>query len=130
MGASRTVQEGRLFAQVGPPRGETLPMTRAASGQTLPRAQILTERAFASLERFLHIEAVSGVVLLAAAAIALIWANSALSDSYHHLWHVSLSVGLGEYVFDRPLHFWINDALMTVFFLVVGMEIRRVSTAE
>ncbi|MGL4260042.1 MAG: Na+/H+ antiporter NhaA, partial [Afipia sp.] len=47
--------------------------------------------AFASLERFLHIEAVSGVVLLAAAAIALIWANSALSDSYHHLWHVSLS---------------------------------------
>src|SRR5690606_30004498 len=86
---------------------------------------ILTERAFASLERFLHIEAVSGVVLLAAAAIALIWANSALSDSYHHLWHVSLSVGLGEFVFDRPLHFWINDALMTVFFLVVGMEIRR-----
>ncbi len=100
-------------------------MNRSASGQKLPRAQILTERAFASLERFLHIEAVSGIVLLAAAAIALVWANSSLSESYHHLWHVSLSIGLGEFVFDRPLHFWINDALMTVFFLVVGMEIRR-----
>jgi len=91
----------------------------------LPRAQLLAERAFATLERFLHIEAVSGIVLLAAAAIALIWANSSLSHSYHALWHTPLSFGLGGYVFSQPLHFWINDALMTIFFLVVGMEIRR-----
>ncbi|CAK7257481.1 Na+:H+ antiporter, NhaA family [Shinella sp. WSC3-e] len=100
-------------------------MKRTTPAQKRPRAQILTERALASLERFLHIEAVSGAVLLVAAAVALIWANSPLSESYHHLWHMSLSVGVGELVFDRPLHFWINDALMTVFFLVVGMEIRR-----
>src|SRR3546814_17254234 len=69
--------------------------------------------------------AVGGAVLLAAAAIALAWANSAFSHSYHALWHTPLSFRLGSYEFAQPLHFWINDALMTVFFLVVGMEIRR-----
>ena len=96
-----------------------------SASRDLPRAQLLAERAFATLERFLHIEAVSGIVLLAAAAIALIWANSAFAHSYHDLWHTPLSLGLGSYVFAQPLHFWINDALMTIFFLVVGMEIRR-----
>lgn len=102
-----------------------MPMNRLTPGRKRPRAQILAERAFATLERFLHVEAVSGIVLLVAAAIALVWANSPLAESYHHLWHVSFSVGLGEFKFDRPLHFWINDALMTVFFLIVGMEIRQ-----
>ena len=98
---------------------------RPPAGQTLPRAQILTDRAFAALSRFLHIEAVSGVVLLLAAAIALIWANSPASASYHALWHAPLTLGIGPYVSVQSLHFWINDALMAVFFLVVGMEIRR-----
>ena len=93
--------------------------------QDLPRVQLLAERAFATLERFLHIEALSGVVLLIAAAIALLWANSPLADSYHALWHAPVSFGVGSFVFSQTLHFWINDALMTIFFLVVGMEIRR-----
>ncbi|CAM4408271.1 MAG: Na(+)/H(+) antiporter NhaA [Legionella sp.] len=92
--------------------------------RNLPRAQALAERAFASIERFLHIEAVSGIVLLIAAAIALIWANSPLVDSYNNVWHAPFSIGLGRFEFSRSLHFWINDALMTFFFLVVGMEIR------
>ncbi|MCW5620571.1 MAG: Na+/H+ antiporter NhaA [Burkholderiales bacterium] len=100
-------------------------MNRHSSRQHLPRAQILAERAFSTLERFLHVEAVSGIVLVVAAAIALIWANSPAAESYHALWHMPLSVGLGSFTFSRSLHFWINDALMTVFFLVVGMEIRR-----
>lgn len=93
--------------------------------QDLPRAQLLAERAFATLERFLHIEAASGVVLLIAAAAALIWANSSFAHSYHALWHLPLSIGIGGWTYSQSLHFWINDALMTVFFLVVGMEIRR-----
>jgi len=97
----------------------------SSAPRNLPRAQLLAERAFATLERFLHIEAVSGIVLLAAAAVALVWANSAFSHSYHAVWHTPLSFRLGSYEFAQPLHFWINDALMTVFFLVVGMEIRR-----
>lgn len=93
--------------------------------RNLPRAQVLAGRAFASIERFLHIEAVSGVVLLVAAAVALIWANSSFAESYNTLWHAPFSIGLGQFEFSRSLHFWINDALMTFFFLVVGMEIRR-----
>jgi Na+:H+ antiporter, NhaA family len=91
----------------------------------IPRAQVLAERAFATLQCFLHVEAVGGVVLLVAAATALIWANSPLANSYHALWHMPLSVGIGELVLSKSLHFWINDGLMTVFFLVVGMEVRR-----
>lgn len=100
-------------------------MHRPTSWQNLPRTLLLAERAFASLQRFLRIEAASGIVLLIAAAAALIWANSPAADSYHALWHLPVSIGIGSYVFSQSLHFWINDALMTVFFLVVGMEIRR-----
>jgi len=100
-------------------------MDHRLSPEDLPRAQFLAERAFTTLQRFLHVEAVSGGVLLIAAAASLIWANSPFAHGYHALWHLPLSIGLGEFVFSRSLHFWINDALMTVFFLVVGMEIRR-----
>jgi Na+:H+ antiporter, NhaA family len=100
-------------------------VSRHPSRGTLPPVQVAAEKFFSVLERFLHVEAVSGVVLLIAAAAALIWANSPAAASYGHLWHTPLTIGLGDYVFSRPLHFWINDALMTVFFLVVGMEIRR-----
>ncbi|MCO7535686.1 MULTISPECIES: Na+/H+ antiporter NhaA [Pseudomonas] len=91
----------------------------------LSRAQELAERAFANLERFLHIEAVSGIVLLVAAIAALIWANSPAAESYDALWHTPLTIGVGSLIYSQSLHFWINDGLMTIFFLVVGMEIRR-----
>jgi len=91
----------------------------------LPRAQKVTERALNALESFLHIEAVSGIVLLLAAAAALVWANSPFAEGYQHLWHTPLGVSFGDFQISHSLHFWINDALMTVFFLVVGMEVRR-----
>ena len=91
----------------------------------VPRAQALAERAFGALERFLHIEAVSGIVLLGAAVVALVWANSPWAVHYEALWHTPLSIGVGNWEFSKSLHFWINDVLMAVFFLVVGMEIRR-----
>src|SRR5690554_652025 len=100
-------------------------MTHRQSGQDLPRAQLLAQRAFATVERFMHIEASSGIILLVAAIIALAWANSPYAPSYFTLWHTHLSIGLGSLSFSQPLHFWINDALMTVFFLVVGMEVKR-----
>ncbi|MET0659920.1 MAG: Na+/H+ antiporter NhaA [Steroidobacteraceae bacterium] len=76
------------------------------------------------LEKFLHVEAASGVVLLAAAVAALIWANSPWADSYEALWHARWSLQLGSLVISESLHFIINDVLMTMFFLVVGLEIR------
>ncbi len=82
-------------------------------------------RAALALARFLHVEAAGGIALLAAAALALLWANSPAAGGYHALWHLPLTLGIGEWVHVQSLHFWINDGLMTVFFLVVGMEIRR-----
>ena len=75
--------------------------------------------------RFLSVEALSGVVLLAAAALALGWANSPLADGYVALWHLELGLGVARYLPAHDLHFWVNDGLMTLFFLVVGLEIRR-----
>jgi NhaA family Na+:H+ antiporter len=75
--------------------------------------------------RFISVEAMSGVVLLAAAAIALAWANSPWASAYETLWHLKLGLGAAEFRSARDLHFWVNDGLMSVFFLVVGLEIRR-----
>lgn len=89
------------------------------------RPSSVTSRMFDAVERFLHIEAVSGIVLLLAAAAALLWANLPAGESYQHFWHAPLTFGAGAWIVTQPLHFWINDGLMTVFFLVVGLEIRR-----
>jgi Na+:H+ antiporter, NhaA family len=75
--------------------------------------------------RFISVEAVSGIVLLLAAAVALLWANSPWAPAYVALWHLPLGFGVGRYLPAHDLHFWVNDGLMTVFFLVVGLEIRR-----
>ena len=104
---------------VGPPRGARAPVNVQLPGQDLP------SKALAALQQFLHVEAVSGVILLVAAAAALLWANSPFAQSYHDLWNILIPLRLDEFAFVRPLHFWINDALMIVFFLVIGMEIRR-----
>ena len=74
---------------------------------------------------FLHTEAAGGIVLLAATAVALLWANSPFQDSYTELWHTHLSISLGDHTLDMDLQEWVNDGLMTVFFFVVGLEIKR-----
>jgi Na+:H+ antiporter, NhaA family len=88
-------------------------------------ARRLARRAIAPVERFLAIEAASGILLLAAAGIALAWANSPWQESYRTLWHAPFGVRLSSFSFERDLHFWINDGVMTLFFFVVGLEIRR-----
>ncbi len=92
---------------------------------SIPRPQVLTEKALAAFERFSHIEAVSGIALLIAAIVALVWANSSFAESYEHLWHTQITIGYGEASVSRSLHFLVNDGLMTIFFLVVGAEIRQ-----
>ncbi|MCP3443347.1 Na+/H+ antiporter NhaA [Bradyrhizobium sp. CCGUVB14] len=91
----------------------------------LPKSPFFVARALNTLQHFLHVEAVSGIVLLVAVAAALLWANSSFAHWYHDIWNQPVTLRLGDFAFVRSLHFWINDALMTVFFLVVGMEIRR-----
>ncbi len=77
------------------------------------------------LKRFLKIEAASGLVLLFAAAIALIAANTKLSDFYSYFWNLTLSLKIGDWGLSYPLWYWVNDGLMTVFFFLVGLEIKR-----
>jgi NhaA family Na+:H+ antiporter len=77
------------------------------------------------LERFLHIEAASGILLVLIAGVSLTWANSSWRESYYSLWHTPLGVRIGGFAFERSLEWVVNDGLMVIFFFVVGMEIRR-----
>jgi NhaA family Na+:H+ antiporter len=79
------------------------------------------------LQRVLRHEASGGIVMLVAAAVALVWANSPWSASYTELWATPLRVELGELIHldHLSLQTWVNDALMAVFFLLVGVEIKR-----
>ncbi|SEK14271.1 sodium/proton antiporter, NhaA family [Paraburkholderia tropica] len=102
-----------------------MPMRLNDFSRPLTHPRRIAKQAFTALEHFLHVEAASGIILLIAAAIALIWANSPFAGSYHELLESPLTLGAGGFLFSKSVHFWINDGLMTVFFLVVGMEIRR-----
>jgi NhaA family Na+:H+ antiporter len=62
---------------------------------------------------------------MVAAIVALAWANSPWRTLYAELWQTPIGLRVGSLLFERDLHFWINDGLMTVFFFVVGLEIRR-----
>jgi NhaA family Na+:H+ antiporter len=88
------------------------PVRRAAAALTAP------------IQRILAIEAASGIVLFVATLAALTWANL-WPGSYAELWHTPIGGRIGPLSYEQPLHFWVNDGLMTVFFFVVGLEIRR-----
>jgi NhaA family Na+:H+ antiporter len=75
--------------------------------------------------RFLAIEAASGILLLAATVIALIWANSPWKDSYASFLNAEIILDAGPVGFQLTLHEFVNDALMAFFFFVVGLEIKR-----
>jgi len=70
-------------------------------------------------------ESSGGILLLACAVVALFLANSPWKQPYTASWHIPLSVGLGDCLLSKELHFWVNDALMALFFFVVGLEIKR-----
>ncbi|MBC6993040.1 Na+/H+ antiporter NhaA [Neolewinella lacunae] len=75
--------------------------------------------------RFINNSTTSGILLFASAAVALILANSPLQEAYHHFWEHTFSIGYDDYVISKSLHHWINDGLMSVFFFVIGLELKR-----
>jgi NhaA family Na+:H+ antiporter len=79
----------------------------------------------APLRNFLRTESAGGVVLVVAALVALVWANSPWKASYEELWHTRLAISLGDRSLDLDLREWVNDGLMAIFFFVVGLEIKR-----
>lgn len=96
------------------------PLTWLGSNQGLARKVALP------ILRFMHIETAGGFVLVAVTAVALVVANSPLKDVYQDFLHAHISFSIGDfYSLDLPVEKWVNDALMVVFFFVVGLEIKR-----
>jgi len=77
------------------------------------------------VHKFIHLEFTGGIVLFLAVVAALIWANSPAGESYYTIWELELSAGIAGSTFSQPLHVWINDGLMALFFFVIGLELKR-----
>lgn len=88
-------------------------------GESLGELLLRPVHSFASLQFS------GGLLIVLMAAVALVWANSPWGESYHNLWLTKLSVGALDRTLDKSIHFWINEGLMTFFFFVVGLEIKR-----
>lgn len=80
---------------------------------------------FGPFQEFFRTEAAGGAVLLVCACAALVMANSAWADAYHRLWATSIAIAVGKWGLSLTVHQWINDGLMALFFLLVGLEIKR-----
>ncbi len=98
-----------------------IPPRTAGALEVQIRESLVTRALIVPIQEFIHIQGVSSVVLLLAAIAALVWANSPWHDSYHHVWDMQLTLSR----LDLPVHAWINDALMAIFFFLVGMEIKH-----
>ncbi len=85
----------------------------------------LAGRVLRPFQRFVSTESAGGLVLLGCTVVALVWANSPWADGYVHLWERPLTVGGRAAGLTLSLHAWINDALMAIFFFLVGLEIKR-----
>lgn len=99
----------------------TLPPRTLGALRLEVRESLIARTVQLPIQQFIHTQGVGSAFLLAAAVIALIWANSPWSASYYHVWHVEVRVsGL-----RLPIHAWINDFMMALFFFLVGMEIKQ-----
>ena len=78
-----------------------------------------------ALRDFLKLETASGIVLVAAAVVAMVVANSPLSGFYASLIDIPVEIRIGDFEIAKPLLLWINDGLMAVFFLLIGLELKR-----
>lgn len=83
------------------------------------------KRLVRTFQEFARLEASGGLLLIGCTVVALAWANSPWAGSYFRLWHTDPTFGFAGKLMSKPLHFWINDGLMALFFLLVGLEIKR-----
>lgn len=90
-----------------------------------PPAERINKSVSVSFYRFVATESSSGIVLIVIAALAIGWANSPWSERYFALWETDITIALGNFALSMHLLHWINDGLMAIFFLVVGLEIKR-----
>ncbi|MCB9846138.1 MAG: Na+/H+ antiporter NhaA [Phycisphaeraceae bacterium] len=91
-----------------------------------PQRRVPLDAFAAPFARFVRFEASSGILLLAAAVAAIVWVNSPGAGSYEAAWNnATVTVGLNQWSLTKPVVVWINDLLMALFFLLVGLEIKR-----
>ncbi|WP_198264548.1 Na+/H+ antiporter NhaA [sulfur-oxidizing endosymbiont of Gigantopelta aegis] len=87
------------------------------------------EKSFDSIvtpfEEFIHKQTTSGLLLMSMAVLALFLANGPYASAYAHFIHMPVSIGVGDWSLEMSLNHWINDALMALFFFVVGLELKR-----
>lgn len=83
------------------------------------------EKILFPFQKFIELEASSGILLLLSTIFALSWANSPWYHSYFGLWETKLSISFAGFILEEPLILWINDGLMALFFFIVGLEIKR-----
>jgi NhaA family Na+:H+ antiporter len=101
-------------------------MKSLMSADTPPSRTILPIEVITSpFVRFARMEAAGGILLLVSTFAALVWANSPWEQSYHAIWSTQVDVGFGRFFLSETRHQWINDGLMSVFFFLVGLEIKR-----
>src|SRR5713101_1623705 len=86
-------------------------------------------RSTSPFQEFFRTEAAGGALLVTCACAALVLANSGWADAYHRLLATTIAVAAGGHELSLTIHQWINDALMSVFFLIVGLEIKREALA-
>jgi Na+:H+ antiporter, NhaA family len=90
-----------------------------------PKNATPVKRFVRTFQEFARLEASGGILLIGCMVMALAWANSPWAGSYFHLWHTDPTFGFAGSLLSKPLHVWINDGLMALFFLLVGLEIKR-----
>jgi len=76
-------------------------------------------------EHFIHAQTTTGVILMIMTIVALILANTPLTDMYTHFFHTRIDLNIGSWQLSHSIHHWINDGLMGIFFFVIGLEIKR-----
>jgi Na+:H+ antiporter, NhaA family len=77
------------------------------------------------MRRFISKSSTGGILLFSAAVVAVVLTNSPLAAAYEHFWELEFKIGFGDHALSKPLHHWINDGLMAIFFFVVGLELKR-----
>jgi Na+:H+ antiporter, NhaA family len=77
------------------------------------------------LSKFINNSTASGILLFICAIVALILANSPIKEAYHHFWEQTFTIGYNDSIISKSLHHWINDGLMSIFFFVIGLELKR-----
>lgn len=90
-----------------------------------PADRAMHRRALAALNAFMKLESSGGIVLVLATLVAMVVANSELAPAYLEWLHSHLRIGVGTLALDKSVSHWINDGLMVLFFLVVGLELKR-----